>query len=642
VSRIALVATVLLALSTRAAEHEVMLCAEQSLCVSLKLRFSSNDSARWPQPTVLSLHDEAGHAWRIPLTQSQVKSGVVLQVPPGELEMIVESERHRRAIRKVKLIDKPIDVALALEAFPRINGRVLSKTSNEPLAGAAISVNETVVAISDGEGRFVFDANPDDWPESVSVAAGGYATKKLMLPRVRANTDLLDIALGVGGIIHVAIERADAGTLRADLLQRQQDMPQPVPVTSKQIAADKTAVAFDDVEAGDYVLVILGRSPGLRYGKKLTVRAAEETSLTVPLQTQRRSLRVELRDEPLANCKIRLSSTEGLWQEELQTDAQGLVELAMWQSGRFHAVVTSEDKLTSPYIDDAELTGDDEWVIRIPAREVRGRVVDASSGKPVPNANVALEVKGRTPYGFATKADESGAFSFNPVRPGDHTIFAAADGYRHDQIRYSFAEGQEFVDVTIRLRPANEVRVSVRDAAGQPVVDAAVLDFTGFTLTGQRFTDANGEVVIPIEPNQVRDVYIIPRDGSFVIGTIGTAKQATFKIPPPQATIVVSSLRDKKEPIPEVWVVMRYNGVALPFEVQQMFAQQQGATPVSGPDGRIVLRHLPLGVYELWPVGSPAEVRATMRGLGRKAPVRVVAQPGLNEAVLTFASTVDP
>jgi hypothetical protein len=173
------------------------------------------------------------------------------------------------------------------------------------------------------------------------------------------------------------------------------------------------------------------------------------------------------------------------------------------------------------------------------------------------------------------------------------------------------------------------------------VSGAAVLDFVGYTLTGERFTNEKGEVDLPKKPGQSRSVFIVPRDGSFAFSRVDDLEELAVTIPPPRATIIVRSVDTEGQPLSRIWLVMRFNGIALPFEVQQSLVRQQGAVTVSGNDGNVVLRSLPLGAYEFWPVGSVAEVRAVMSGLGKDAPVVIAAAPGLNEAVMTFSPVTD-
>jgi hypothetical protein len=603
---------------------------------AIRLRLSSTDPARWPLATALTVRGE-GHEWQVPLSARQSKAGVELRLAPGVYELIAESSRHRRLSRQVTVATEAV-VALELQALPQLSGRVIAKTTNEPVAGAAVSLpGGEVIAISDGGGRFAFDANPDEWPESITIAAGGMGTRTVPVPRARAAADLLDVALSDGATIRVTIEREPAiKTVRIELYKRRYDVPEATPVATKSIGPEDTAVTFEQVEAGTYVVIASGQEPSQRHGTKLTV-ASGEKQITILIVPSRLSIRTEMGGTPLPGAQIRLSNGDGLWREEFHADSEGKLELSVWQLGRLAALVSAEGILTVPHREERsfEDQSEAEWVIRVSTREVRGRVLDAGSGKPVANANLALRVEGR--YTALTKADRDGRFVFTAAVPGEHTVSAAADGYQHDSVDYVFAESEQKHDVTLRLVPAASVRIVALDPAGRPIANAAVLDFTGYMLTGERFTDERGEVFIPMGTDDTRDVYVIPRDGSFGIGTAGGKNETAIMIPTAQSTIVVTSMSTEQQPIPGVWVVLRFNGIPVPFEVQQMLARQQGAAPVSGADGRIVLRQMPLGVYEMWPVGSPGEARAAMSGLGPDSPVKIVARPGLNEAVLEFA-----
>ncbi len=605
---------------------------------TIRLRLSSTDPTRWPLPAALTVRGE-GHEWQVPLTARQSKAGVELRLAPGVYELIAENARHQRSSRQVTVATEAV-VALELQALPQLSGRVISKATSEPVAGAAVSLSDggEVVAISDGSGRFAFDGNPDDWPESITIAAGGLGNRTIPVPRARATADLLDIALSDGATIRVAVEREPTlENVRIELYKRRYDVPDATSTAMKSMGPEDTEVTFEHVEAGTYVVIASGQERAQRHGTKLTVATGDEKQITISLVPLHLSIRTEMADTPLPRAQIRLSSGDGLWREEFRTDSEGKLELSVWQLGRLAALVSAEGILTVPHHEERSF-GDQseaEWTIRVSTREVRGRVLDADSGKPVANANVALQVKDR--YTALTEADLDGRFVFTAAVPGEHILSAAADGYQHRSISYTFSESEQKHDATLRLVPAATVRITVIDPAGRPIANAAVLDFVGYMLTGERFTDERGEVLIPMGPNDIRDVYVIPRDGSFGISSVGVKSKSTITVPTAQSTVVVTCMSTERQPVPGVWVVLRFNGIPVPFEVQQMLARQQGAAPVSGVDGRIVLRQMPLGVYEMWPVGSPGEARAAMSGLGADSPVKIVARPGLNEAVLEFA-----
>lgn len=610
-----------------------------------RVRLSADADRNWPVATELTIRSIQGDTvWIVPLSSRQAKGGIDLQTEPGEYEITVNAPGYRRAMQRQRASGEPALVTFMLQPLPRISGRLVSSKTKEPVAGGAVASRERVVAVSGTDGRFSFDADPDSWPETVVISAAGFGSSTVAVPRARANTDLLDLPLHVGASVEVTVSGpTDGAPLKVEIFKRRYAMPDEKAIRTKTLGTQSTVI-FEGLEPGDYLVLARGTEPGQQYGKQISVALAEEKKVVLTPSPLRVVIRAELADTPLPQAHVELTHSQGLWHEHLRTDATGSANVSLWQPGPIVALVFDETTLPTPHREKKEVTGEGEteWVIRVSTREVRGQVIDNATGKAIANANVMLEVQGPQRYTATTKSGRDGRFVFTAAVPGEHRVAAAADGYRHDGLRYTFGESEQTHDVVIRLNVARSTRVSVRDALGLPVRDALVLDFVGHTLTGERVTDVAGDVSIPVEAKEIRDVFVVPRDGSFAAGTLRGGEDLTLRVVPAQATIVVTSVNTKKAPIPGVWVIVRHNGVTLPMEVLQALAKQQGAKTVGGPDGRIVLRHMPLGVYEFWPVGSVGEARAVMTGLGKDAPVTIVARPGLNEATLTFAEAKKP
>lgn len=99
------------------------------------------------------------------------------------------------------------------------------------------------------------------------------------------------------------------------------------------------------------------------------------------------------------------------------------------------------------------------WLAAAPAARaqfstVRGRVLGASDGRPIPGANVRLDDEAGTRFGTATGAD--GTFAIAPVPPGRYVLTASFVGYAShtDTLTLGFAEE---VVREIRLAPEAEV-----------------------------------------------------------------------------------------------------------------------------------------------------------------------------------------
>jgi hypothetical protein len=152
-------------------------------------------------------------------------------------------------------------------------------------------------------------------------------------------------------------------------------------------------------------------------------------------------------------------------------------------------------------------------------------------------------------------------------------------------------------------------------------------------------TDPAGQVRIPVPDGETHDVFVVPREGSFAFATVGAGSDAiTLLVPPPSSRILVRTESTDKEPIPNVSVMVRYNGRVLPPELLEAMVTLHGSRANSDSQGRIVFRTVPAGVYEFWPVGSDAELRAVAAGAGPVAPAKLAAAPGENMAVLTFTA----
>lgn len=621
--------------------HDVYLAEKRESTGVLPLTLTSRDVSRWPADAKVIV--SAGERrWTIEVSRRELAKStrLLLHAPDGEYETTIEVPRHRKWRQRLHAATDAKVFTARLEPLPSVAGRVVTREGSEPVAGVPIEVDEKVVAVSDGSGAFAFDADPDKWPESVTVHAGGYAVAVVAIPPSRTSASLLDIELAKGGNVAVSIERPETvRDLRVDLIKRKLARPEAKPLQSKQLAAGVKRVRFDDVEAGDYVVVVSGSSSE-HIGKPISVTNGETTNVGISLRPMNLTLRAELAGEPLRGATVHLHNLDGLWEDDVELREDGLAKLNVWQLGRFSAVVTDEPTLTSPFFEKRDIADADEaeWNIHVSTRELTGSVIDAASGKPIPNGNVALRSGSAV---VVSHANASGHFRFTAITPGRHTLMAAADGYSPREIRYTYEEGIEKYEKNIELDPAGERRVFVRDSNGAPLAGAAVLNFAGLTLAGQRFTEETGYVSIPIRDGDVQDIFVIPRDGSFAVATLREGN-ITVTIPEARSTIVIRSETSAHEAIPDVWLVMRYNGIALPFEVQQMLARMQGTVPVSGPDGRIVLRQMPSGYYEFWPVGSAGEMRALMTGLGADAPVKLTARPGVNNATLTFEKPRTP
>ena len=119
---------------------------------------------------------------------------------------------------------------------------------------------------------------------------------------------------------------------------------------------------------------------------------------------------------------------------------------------------------------------------RAAERVVRGQVLSAADGKPVPNAAVRL-----APVGAVDWTNAGGRFHLGPVPEGSYTLRVEADGYASLELGYAVAA--EMPDAAVRLSPStielSEIVVATSRYALDRFGSNGALQIAGDTLAAQ-------------------------------------------------------------------------------------------------------------------------------------------------------------
>lgn len=117
--------------------------------------------------------------------------------------------------------------------------------------------------------------------------------------------------------------------------------------------------------------------------------------------------------------------------------------------------------------------------------------VRARGGEPLAGATATATGPDGQVAGSAT-ADEKGAFALAELAPGPYTLTLSAAGHRPHATQVEITAGEP-VRVEVELRPASQVRGTVRARGGRPLEDARVslLDASG-DVVGQCVTGEDG------------------------------------------------------------------------------------------------------------------------------------------------------
>jgi hypothetical protein len=580
------------------------------------------------------LTDEAQRTWEL-----QLRQNVTLRVARGTYDVLIETPHFRTVRKSLRVAEKPETVVVTLEPLPVLSGRVFERGTADGVGGAVIATNVDTMAIADASGFFSIEAEPDRWPSKLVVSAAGFAESALAVPKARRSATLDDVLLSRGGTIDVEVLHPDPEAVTEIELQRLASGAM-TGAPLKSVAGPARA-RFENVAPGRYLMLAKGAGPCERHGQVIELAQAEQKSVQLRIAPIQLTLHAAMAGEPLAGAEVRFRSREGFWSGRLSSDAAGEVATALWQSGDATASVFVDGLMNVPHLESRTVPDDEEefeWSLEVSPRRISGIVVDSRSGEPVPNAAISLKVRGAISFGVRTRGDAQGRFHFMPVPYGRHTITAAAPTHLQREMSYTFAAPEENRELTVPLDGGTFVRLHVIDAAGAPVAGAVAMQYQGLVQTRLSATDASGVAEILVPDGETRDVYVVPRDGSFGIIRV-TAKSAEPSLRLPRATsrIEIRAESESRQPIANVSVAMRYNRQVLPREVVHELGRTQGARTTSRADGRIVFDPMPAGLYDFWPAGSPAEMRLLVAGIGGQAPVTMNVVPGDNVAVLTFA-----
>ena len=536
----------------------------------------------------------------------------LVRVPRGNYRLTIESHHFTRSRPEVTAGEKRAVVAAELKPLPVLSGTVLIRATNEPMAGAMVSSDRGGEAVfTDARGRFAFEADPENWPETLNVLAIPYTEATVAVPAARANATLDTVRLTTARSIHVTVETpAKQIELRKLDERRRSATLQTVPFAER--------ITFHDLSPGTYLVVAKGEKPWQQRAEKVELGEVVDVAVTLRVKPFPLRLSTTFDGEVLGKATVRLDN-ENFWYAEVEMNDEGFADLELWQGGRFGAVVLSA-AMNAPFNVNSEIGEDDrEWTIAIPNREITGVVVDARTGAPVAAPLLSLKVVGAEgPILFKAKGDEHGRFRIVPVHHGKHTLRVAARNRPPAELTYMFNEPEEKRHLTVRLDGSSTVRLRVTHSWGLPIAAARAVQFRdGIRMEGR--TDAEGMIDVPVSDDSPTDLYVVPRDGSFAVMRLSAdTPEASLTIPAGLCRIVLRAQSEDERPLANMPLAIRYNGHALPREVVNAITVVQGARTLTDTTGTIVLERMPAGVYEF-------------------SNVRLVVTPGENVAVMRFA-----
>jgi hypothetical protein len=449
---------------------------------------------------------------------------------PGNYTLQVSAEGRSDVQKDIEIKAEELDVGeLQLPRAATIAGTVQDE-DGKPIAFALVRRRQgaladnpmmamfgggSMQARSDAKGHFRLTPMPPGRLQLLA-SAEGFASGRSERLQLTAGQELGDvvITLGHGGSIRGKLIVGPGQQQDEFLLMAQEQGTQASQMAT--VAADGT-FTFDNLDPGQYTVQAMPQDlmrgigqgqndwkPGqaMKFGnmfQKLTeqvvsqrcaVRAGETSEVTLDASEvsvgMRWTLRVELGGKPLPNGLLEATTLDdGRVRIAMLQDGQAVfggmhagMQRIQVRSGMTMAPVGQPQNIELPAGKDSLLTS-----ISLPAGDLHGRVVDATTGEPLRAALVRLLHEGQREnddtLGMAL-TDGAGEFRFSGLADGSYSLIATESMFaqngtasRRDGIRVRADQTGEPIE--LRAQPAATASVLVTTSGGNPIAGATVL-----------------------------------------------------------------------------------------------------------------------------------------------------------------------
>lgn len=450
---------------------------------------------------------------------------------------------------------------------------------------------------------------------------------------VPATSLVLAIALpAAAATVRVHVDRgAFTGPIELQIApSRPDDLPRWI--GAQTLAAGATDAAFGPVPAGAYIVLASGAQPLQRATAKVGVAADDTREARIVIPPRNVDARITLAGKPFSGASVRIYSDAFNWSTETVTDADGAIRGPMWEAGTFNLSIEGSG-LPSMVWSRVTIGAEPRatFTIDIPARRIRGVIVDDQG--PVEGALVILRAKLPGPTTIRTKTGKDGVFEYGGIRPGKHTLDVISNGHLLiDTIDVDAHADDAVIERRIVLARGTPRNVTVVDEHGAPVAGALVACTSGATLRSIARTGADGRAVLATTDDSI--AWAAPSGGSIGVVRLDRGTSAVrITASPAASSLNVHILTTAGEAIPNVALLMRYNGFVIPPALQRLLPIRQ---PATNEEGGAMLAHIPAGVWEIWPYTSQEESEALIASAMPLAPISVNVVTGENEVTVRF------
>jgi hypothetical protein len=555
-------------------------------------------------------------------------------VAPGSYELTIFAPGHRSTTRRiVAAAGETVALgAITIPPLPRILGRVIA--NGAPVTNATIRTTEPPNEVCTGkDGRFALEVTSLR-PKFLIVEAPRLGTRTVDVPQTNNDSTLPPIELEPPSSVDVTVRRPAGSREPLDVLVGVKGRGAMYWLARRTLGPRQSKATFDALAPGSYTLLVRGKEALQQLASTVVIGRDDHRKTTMVIEPMTIEAQVLVGGEPLPNATAMLLDTEDSTMARFTTDAGGRWRGEAWQRGHYVVRVTAPGMTIST----TKATFDRPHVtIDLPALVVRGRVLDAKSGAPIPSAALSLRTHWEEQSATAPlTADGEGRFVFRGVQPGQQRLNVRAPGYLlHEDLEFDLAADASPRELEVRLDPGVRKEIAVRDGRGAPIARANVLCGDGERIRSFATTDEEGRALAPL-PREGCTLYVIPDGASFALTRVTRAmleEQAVLPVLLAQTTgrLEVVTQTEQGAPVGGVRLLVRYNGEVVPPEVVRALERAQGLAFRTDDGGVATLPALPLGMYELWPYRTEREAANILAAASMlEAPIQLNLKSGDN------------
>jgi hypothetical protein len=258
----------------------------------------------------------------------------------------------------------------------------------------------------------------------------------------------------------------------------------------------------------------------------------------------------------------------------VRTDTEGRYETVLWRPGSYLTRLYPAAGGATPYLEMTEVADRPTVAIdfHLPAARYLVRVVDRQTGKGVPGAEVIADNPARSGPTTSQRvlADDAGLAELQPLRPGEVTLRAEAEGYLPSPRRTEPVVDEEGAhELLVQLEPVGSVHdlelrlPEGRPAGGAEVRAQATLGDGGVLWRGQ--ATADGKVTVPERFDGAFLLVRHPDAASVVrrwrVPVDGDDAELLWTLPPSAGPLTIRTLDGWGEPAPWARLVLWIDGV---------------------------------------------------------------------------------